>query len=261
MPLSCFHPKMKYAYLILFCLMAGQMQGAEIETHRLEIPLEERSAVFYFVLFVPSMTSLQIIDNGPDRRSPLYRDLQPALQATKCIAGTNGGFFDNRTFAPQGLMIASGQAKGNFQSQSWMKGVLYQRGTSLHLEDVPQKMDFNEVSSFIQSGPWLVRDGQPQTGFTQDEHPRRRTFIGFDKSGRWILGICESATLHGLSRALRSPEMVKVIELDRVLNLDGGPSTGFYSREGSPATYIPTQWTVRNYIGLQRQPSSGAQRP
>ena len=65
-----------------------------------------------------------------------------------------------------------------------------------------------------------------------------------------MVGICRSSvTLIQLTQALVSTEVKGLIDLTNVINLDGGPSTGFvYQVSDQPSFHFPQGWTVRNFI-------------
>ena len=67
------------------------------------------------VCFRETEYELLVVDNGSQRSKTTYRNLADAMQQTKCAAGSNGGFFDIATFAPNGLLICSGKATGSFE--------------------------------------------------------------------------------------------------------------------------------------------------
>ncbi len=79
----------------------------------------------------------------------------------------------------------------------------------------------------FQSYPWLVEDGR--LAFTQETGQyARRTFVGTDMQGNWYVGIVpsESVTLHQLGKLL----LQVPVRWNRVINLDGGPSTGLVTQ-------------------------------
>jgi hypothetical protein len=86
---------------------------------------------------------------------------------------------------------------------------------------------FSGVENVFQSYPWLIRD--EKIAFTQEtQQYARRTFLGTDAEGRWYVGVVpnESISLFQLAHMLQ--EMP--VHWQRVLNLDGGPSTGVVTR-------------------------------
>jgi uncharacterized protein YigE (DUF2233 family) len=193
---------------------------------------------------------LVVIDNGPRRGEVRFRNLSVALEQNKCIAGTNGGFFDVTTFRPNGLMISDGRGTGTFDSKNWAAGILAVRNRKLHLVDQSQFAPDVSVTQMVQTGPWLVRDGKAQSGFTNDQSPARRTFVATDGAGAWVLGHLESSTLLELAIFLTSPPIKEIIPVREALNLDGGSSSGLWVADGNTPTYFPEKTIVRNFVGI-----------
>ena len=110
------------------------------------------------------------------------------------------------------------------------------------------------VTGLLQTGPWLVRRGVSQGGFSNDETPRRRTFIATDGQGTWLLGYVSTATLRELAAMLRNATIQGIIPVQDALNLDGGSSSGLWIRQGERAVrYFEEETTVRNFIGIRRR--------
>lgn len=175
-----------------------------------------------------------------------------ASSPSPIIAGVNGGFFHPRSFLPQGLVVANGGSEGAFDTKSWMEGVFLVRTGKPELRHRDNVGSLDEVGDLLQTGPWLVRDEVVQKGFTNDEQPRPRTFICQGSNDRWAIGVCDSATLHDLAEALRAPLFNKNLNVQNALNLDGGPSTGFYMVNSDGRVISKQeQWEVPNFVVLQ----------
>jgi len=90
----------------------------------------------------------------------------------------------------------------------------------------------------LQSFPLLVKPGG-QLGFAEeheDHQTARRTVLGFDREGYLLLILTQRGyfTLHTISQFLTESDL----NLDIAVNLDGGPSTGFFMTE--PEIKIPS---------------------
>ena len=212
---------------------------------------------FVLVRFRDVDFELIVIDNGPRRSEAHFRNLSVALPRNECVAGTNGGFFDVATFQPNGLMISDGRRTGTYDPKNWAAGVLAVRNARLLLGDQSQFVPDASVTQLVQTGPWLVRGGKAQWGFTNDESPARRTFIATGGEGTWVLGHLESSTLLELAIFLTSPTIKKILPVREALNLDGGSSSALWVTEGQSNTYFQEKVPVRNYIGIRpRKPIS-----
>lgn len=69
----------------------------------------------------------------------------------------------------------------------------------------------------------------------------RRTVVGATRDHAIIVAVTEPISLSNLARAM----LEEFPSLDRLLNLDGGPSTGLKTK----SIQFPNEWPVRNYIG------------
>jgi uncharacterized protein YigE (DUF2233 family) len=98
----------------------------------------------------------------------------------------------------------------------------------------------------LQSFPMLVTPGGQSGIKEEDGLPARRTVIGRDTSGRFILLVAASGTftLHEMSLYLVGSDL----DLDTALNLDGGASSGLLlanPAEGIPAfSLLPSVITI-----------------
>jgi exopolysaccharide biosynthesis protein len=180
------------------------------------------------------------------------------MERNQCVAGANGGFFDVRTFRPNGLLIADGKRYGEFDRKNWAAGVLAVRKGVLTLADQAQFTPDDSVTQLLQTGPWLVRGGTSQWGFTNDDSPARRTFLATDGAGTWLLGHVGGCTLLELSILLTSPPLKQILPIHEALNLDGGSSSAFWIEGTPPPTYIHEKAIVRNYVGIRPRKTATA---
>jgi uncharacterized protein YigE (DUF2233 family) len=146
----------------------------------------------------------------------------------------NGGFFTEDNEAT-GLIVTNYQAFGTtFQD---FGGMLAIGDNGPHLQWLQQEpYDPEEpISAALQSFPMLVKPGGV-IGYDEEDGERaRRTVIGQDYDGRFLIIITPSATF---SLAEMSSYLVDSdLDLDLALNLDGGASTGLLLAE--PAEGIP----------------------
>lgn len=220
--------------------------------HRLTLRERDRSLALSIVVFYPERHRLRVIDNATPEGRPIHDNLRQAMKTGgRFLAGCNGGFFRRDPFAPVGFMIGDGRATGEFDPTLWMKGLLVVRGGRPALEPT-QGFDATDptITDLLQTGPWLVRDGRSEP----DNNPRRhaaRTFIGQGARGDWFIGVSEACSLDELARFLRLPALVSLVDVQRALALDGGPSTGLWARADGFDFYRAEAWTVRNFIGIE----------
>lgn len=136
----------------------------------------------------------------------------------------NGGYF-HADGKPSGWAQSSGRVLSGRSFEARRSGIV-------SLGDTPALLLGSTPTSTIredgfQSYPWLIENGA--VAFTQETGQyARRTFLGVDANRTWYVGVVpsESLTLHQLATVL----MEAPIQWQRVINLDGGPSTGLITR-------------------------------
>ncbi|MEM6600079.1 MAG: phosphodiester glycosidase family protein [Verrucomicrobiota bacterium] len=247
---------------LLLLLFGYALEAAEsftpVSFHEIEVEVASGSSCKLSLMrFDTSEVDLKIISNGSEFKNPAYGSLQEALQRNGCLAGSNGGFFDTDPFSAVGYLVIDSQVVAERPDKQWMHGLVLVEGGNLSLGNIDELLQKNIPQAALQSGPRLVRAGEPEP----DLHdPRRawRTFIGRDSNQNWILGIASAVSLKDLSQALLSHEMKQVIELDYVLNLDGGSSTGLYLETDGAKKFHREPSRVQNFIGIAPRIKNGS---
>ncbi|MDM8526680.1 phosphodiester glycosidase family protein [Anaerolineales bacterium HSG24] len=154
--------------------------------------------------------------------------LEDWLTKTGALLAVNGGYFsiDAEKYYPTGLTVVDGQPMGvNYGDFAGMLAVTQYETELRWLAQQPYQHD-ELLLAGLQSFPLLVKPGG-ELGFPaehEDNKRARRTVIGQDKHGRFILLVAARKyfTLHQLSCFLTDSDL----ELDIALNLDGGQSSG-----------------------------------
>lgn len=95
-----------------------------VVAHPLSLQSGLTKANLRLVIFDQRQAELVVIDNGPDRPNPHYSSLESALQKHDLVAGTNGSFFDLRTFQAAGWVRIAGQDLSRLPPDSWMRGLV-----------------------------------------------------------------------------------------------------------------------------------------
>jgi exopolysaccharide biosynthesis protein len=175
--------------------------------------------------------------------------LADMMRHEKCLAGVNGGYFDEN-FAPIGLRMVNGQVIAPLQRARLITGVLL---ASSRAVQIVRSREFSRragATAAIQCGPFLVDRSQPIGGLN-DSRPARRTFAATTNSSRALIGVCSELSLAELSKILATISFAEDLRIERALNLDGGSSTGFwFSRENGSVFSIPEQKPVRDFVGI-----------
>lgn len=162
------------------------------------------------------------------------------------IVVLNGGYFE-----------ADGQPSGLVRSQGTTVAKLWGGGSgALLLFEGRAKIIFKrnypegeEPSDAIQAGPVMVEPGGKPGIRSRSDKLEKRSFAAVPIEGGLILGATASGVdLYDLAEYLRLQ-----VGVDSALNLDGGPSTGFYIRHPRKSVSIEPVWPVPNAISLTRR--------
>ncbi len=176
-------------------------------------------------------------------------DLGQAMRRDNCLAGVNGGYFDEK-FAPLGLRITNGQIIAPLQRARLITGVLVASSRGVQIVRSREFSRRSGVSAAVQCGPFLVDRSQPIAGLN-NSRPARRSFAAVTTPNRALVGVCSQLSLAELSRMLATTSFAGDLKIERALNLDGGSSTAFwFARENGSAFSIPEQKPVRDFVGV-----------
>lgn len=153
-------------------------------------------------------------------------DWQLALGAPALVA--NGGYF-HEDYSPSGLLIMRGNRIGERQFDFDKSAVLELAPEFLIIDTKEESFDAQNVREALQSFPLLIKDGMPAVK-TDSGLKARRTFFGVDRDGSVYVGVVPDSemSLYELAQALARMGTA----WSRVLNLDGGPSTGIAAGNG-----------------------------
>ncbi|HET9366586.1 MAG TPA: phosphodiester glycosidase family protein [Candidatus Udaeobacter sp.] len=194
-------------------------------------------------IFSTKSCTLRVLQNKDGSES-----LADVMRHEKCVAGVNGGYFDEK-FAPIGLRMGNGQVIAPLQRARLITGVLVASSRGVQIVRSREFSRRPGVAEAIQCGPFLV-ERQPIGGLN-DSHLARRTFAATTSSSRALVGVCSEVSLAELAKILATTSLAEDLRIERALNLDGGSSTGFwFARENSSAFSISEQKPVRDFVGV-----------
>jgi exopolysaccharide biosynthesis protein len=202
------------------------------------------------VFFNDTSFSLRVItQNGPAK---VANPLSNILDRSDAIAGVNGGYFDPQSFLPSALEISSGVSSGNLETNNPFEGSVAVISGSLKLLWTTELKSSNNITEMVQCNPILVSAGKSNQMLKPATAPiSPRTFIATDGSGHWVIGVSRKQTLWGLSSMLGSHMIITELQIDRALNLDGGPSSGLWCRDLNGQVHDDRQGTrVRNIVAI-----------
>jgi hypothetical protein len=175
--------------------------------------------------------------------------LAEMMRREKCLAGVNGGYFDEK-FAPIGLRMANGQMIAPLQRARLITGVLLASSRGVQIVRSREFSRRPGITSAIQCGPFLVDRGQ-SIGGLNNTRTARRTFAATTNGNRALVGVCSDVSLAELSKIVATTLFADDLRIERALNLDGGSSTGFwFTRENGSVFSIPEQKPVRDFVGI-----------
>jgi uncharacterized protein YigE (DUF2233 family) len=204
-------------------------QGLERRIIKLIDPASSETQALYILRVEPSNYRFNV---GYKAGNP--QSLVKWREETGAHIVVNGGFFTEDNEAT-GLIVTNNRAIGTTYED--FGGMLAIGDNGPYLQWLKQEPYDPEapISAALQSFPMLVKPGGV-IGYDEEDGERaRRTVIGQDYDGRFLIIITPSATfsLAEMSRYLVDSDL----DLDLALNLDGGASTGLLLAE--PAEGIP----------------------
>jgi len=160
----------------------------------------------------------------------------------------NAGFFTPDNTAT-GIVVANGKRSG--QSYKGFGGMFMVRDGKPQLQWLARTpyLPDERVTQAIQSFPMLMLNGTLVDGIPDDGTRNRRSFIAIDRSGRVLLGTCQSPiwTMGDLARLLVNNPLLNVMN---ALNLDGGASSGIWVRGVADALLMDSLDVVPTVIAI-----------
>ncbi len=155
----------------------------------------------------------------------------------------NGVYFHD-DFSPSGLLIKDGERVGERAFDVDKSGVLVFGDDPRVIDTSVDKFDFVSANEAGQSFPFLIRGGQ--TAVVEDSFKyASRTFVGTDRDGVFYVGTYDGAvSLFELSNVLNDLP----VSWGSILNLDGGPSSGYAFRDHGEISGANSLTAVPNVI-------------
>ncbi|MCS7063015.1 MAG: phosphodiester glycosidase family protein [Methylacidiphilales bacterium] len=186
--------------------------------------------------------TIKVVDNPPGRGM----NLVSAAMQVEAVAGVNGGFFSKEN-EPLGWYVVDGRVIQRGRANRLLTGMVGLRGQSLFIERFHRFRYGRDVRALIQTGPFLVENGQSVIGLNT-EHRARRTAVASDGNGLWALISVDNVTLYEAAELLTQKIFGDDFRVDVAINLDGGSSAGFWIRGANQPFYWPEWARVRNFL-------------
>ncbi|HIO92854.1 MAG TPA: hypothetical protein EYG68_08445, partial [Leucothrix mucor] len=154
----------------------------------------------------------------------------------------NGGYFGH-DFSPIGYYKINNKIINTHISKK-LSGFVAIKNTGeialLSKSDLAQTKADNTYSTLMQAGPYII-DPNGLLGIHNNNHKRhQRTVIASTRSGDILVISTAPISLYNLAHALQT----EFPEIERALNLDGGPSSALITSKVTLLNRLP----VRSYI-------------
>lgn len=200
------------------------------------------------VVFSENEVEMHVVEQADRNSASSIADI---LKRENAFAGCNGGYFKMRDFGVYGLQISHGMAKGTVGDVTEREGAFLVRNGKLGIERARGLSAINEISEMVQCSPLLVEQGIAVLPSAPDEPEVRRTFVATDGQGKWLIGTCNQIGLSGLARLLARGEVIPELRVKTAMNLDGGPSSGLWSRNAKGEVFeFKEASRVKNIVAL-----------
>lgn len=166
------------------------------------------------------------------------------------IALINGAYF-HEDYSASGYLVTDGVPSGDRQFDYDKSGLLLiNEGRPSLLDLSTEVFDRQAVQDALQSYPFLVLDGE--AAVREDSGLlARRSAIGYTRTGEWFLLVVpyRQISLFQFAQELAASDL----DFERVLNLDGGPSTGIYSMVPGHEYSVNSLYQIPSIISIKKR--------
>ena len=212
----------------------------------------------HFLSFDSDRYTFRVLDQEPGGQA----NVEEVLRRNHCLAGTNGGYF-RPDFDPVGLLMCDGRVVQPETRAKLLTGALIvTRKHHIALRRTNRPLPGKHVRQALQSGPFLVENGQEVAGLNT-EHSAQRVAVFTDGWRRWGLAVSSDVTLAEFGAILADPALLPGgLRIVGALNLDGGHSTAMWSSQpGREPFYLREGGSVRDFVGIvPREGEDGRQK-
>jgi uncharacterized protein YigE (DUF2233 family) len=172
-----------------------------------------------------------------------------AARGTAAVAVVNGGYFHpDRT--PLGLLIADGQTLHGQEKARLLSGLMVADGTRVSLLRPAEYKASPKHRTALQAGPFLVDKGTPVGGLNTVKSAARTVVLVADGGKQFGVAVCRYGTLAESAEIFTTKGLWPGHTISRVLNLDGGTSTGLWVSQTTGAFHVREWKNVRNYVAI-----------
>jgi Phosphodiester glycosidase len=198
------------------------------------------------VTLAPDTFQASLLDQSPtfpvgSRTVAVTRTLVP-----RAVVAINGGYF-TPSFQPAGLCRMAGKEITPLVQKGVLSGILAVDGSG-GLRLLTREAALEGYLSAVQAGPFVIDPGG-EVGVRAGTARANRSLIALDARGRVLLLVTGSLTLHHVAILLHEHAPALGLEqVERALNLDGGPSTGLSLALDDPTWSMAERGPVRNVL-------------
>lgn len=223
---------MQKPVIILILLAASNLLGLEIYKRQ----NNTFGNVYLHIIEVSEEENIgfRLIDTHLSQKGYYLKDY---WDPTKFEFIINGGYFDSN-FSPEGLCKVDGNIVSNAQASKLSGYLVFTDEGKIDL--LWKEVDPAIYFSIMQSGPYIIDPGT-KLGIHGNSRIRAfRTVVGKKEDGGLLFITTSEVSLYNLSRILKE----EFPDIERALNLDGGPSTGVIC----PSVVLENKNKIRNLI-------------
>ena len=184
----------------------------------------------------------ELVDGGNGRRQ-YYVDQH--YDATRHLFIVNGGYFDGN-MKPVGYCKIGDEWLSKKSSES-LSGYLLLNDSG-QLEIRHKTLPKGTPHSVLQAGPLIIDPGGTVGIHSELGLPAKRTVVAITSDQRVLVMTTSEVTLYQFARFLKK----QLPQIDRAINLDGGPSTGLIYQDIKVVNRNP----VRNFLRKKRYAAS-----
>ncbi len=210
-------------------------------------PLSDTTTWLHVVVFPDNALKAGLWFHPPATEPGDAQLLHDVARSDGAAFAINSGYFTDG-FMPSGLVIDQGIQMQPASDEPVLSGFLVVSEDG-GLQLIPRSAELPPCESAIQAGPFLIDPGGTIGIHSDDHRSQRRSVIATTTDRRIVLIVADAMSLYQLAKLLHErPELFGVNQIDRALNLDGGPSTALYVDLGGPFDSVPATEPVHNFV-------------
>ena len=198
------------------------------------------------VTLAPGVFQASLLDQSPTFPVGARTVAATLALVPRAVVAINGGYF-MPSFQPAGLFRMAGKEFSPLSQKGVLSGVLALDAVG-GLRLLTREASLEGYPSAVQAGPFIIDPGGA-VGVRAMAARAKRSLIALDARGRVMLLVTGSLTLHHVAMLLHDHAPALGLEqVERALNLDGGPSTGLSVALDDPTWSMAERGPVRNVL-------------